>query len=76
MLTTRTFYPAAPAVVVHEDDTVTVETNDRLVRTYTSGRFKGAVEHTEIRLSFDSRHTALEWLTTARDLVANARPAS
>ncbi len=66
MLTTRTHYLREPAVSIEEDGSVVFAADDALVREHLSGRHKGTVEHTRIRLKFKDRSSALAWLDSAQ----------
>lgn len=71
MLTTRNHRLAHAEVEV--DGTVVVRARDLIVREHTSGRTKGAIEHTVLQFHFADRAAALQWLDDARaEVVAKA----
>lgn len=66
MLTTRTHRLTPPKAAVEADGSVVVEASDTIVRQHVAGRYKGAVEHTELRFQFTDKAAALLWLDQAR----------
>lgn len=66
MHTTRTHAPTMPKVTVNDDGSIEVEVNDQIVRTHTSGRYKGTIEHTTLRLLFVGWDALSNWLDAVK----------